>query len=132
MTRLLTALVNLLTGEGTSSEDWAPFTSVAIDPNILPGTAIQPSNELGTLLRACLKKYAGKAVRLQLDSPVLRAGSSNLVTILVHDVQHGCWVSVDQFHLTAAQSSHVTSPFDAASSTSAEYRERWQAARRGL
>lgn len=130
MTRLLTDLC--LTGEGASSDDWAPFTSVALDPNLLPSTAIQPSNELGTLLWACLKKYAGKAVRLQLESPVLKTGSSNLVYILVHDVQQACWVSVDQFHLTAAQSPNITSPYDSAASTSLEYSERWQAARRGL
>jgi len=132
MTRLLTGPSTLLTGEGASSEDWAPFTSIAIDPNLLPGTATQPSNELGALLRACMKKYAGKAVRIQLDSPVLKVGSGNLVYILVHDVQQACWVSVDQFHLTATQSSNLANPYDAAASTSLEYSERWQAARRGL
>ena len=126
------SLSTLLTGEGASLEDWAPFTSVAIDPNLLPSTAIQPSNELGVLLWACLKKYAGKAVRIQLDSPVLKAGSGNLINILVHDVQQGCWVSVDQIYLTAAQSSNLASPYDAAASTSLEYSERWRAARRGL
>lgn len=118
--------------EGASSEDWAPFTSVAIDPNLLPGTAMQPSNELGALLRACLKKYSGKAVRIQLDVPVLKGGSNNLVHILVHDVQHASWVSVEQCYLTAAQSATLPSPYDAAASTSLEYSERWQAARIGL
>lgn len=132
MTHSLTGASTLLTGEGATSEDWAPFTSVAIDPNLLPGTAIQPSNELGALLRACMKKYAGKAVRIQLDSPVLKAGSSNLVYILVHDVQQARWVSMDQFNLTATQSPNLASPYDATSSTSLEYSERWQAARRGL
>ena len=132
MTHWLTGPSTLLTGEGASSEDWAPFTSVAIDPNLLSGTAIQPSNELGALLRACMKKYAGKAVRIQLDSPILKVGSSNLVYILVHDVQQVCWVSVDQFHLTATQSPNLANPYDAASSTSLEYSERWQTARRGL
>lgn len=120
------------TGEGASSEDWAPFTSVAIDPNLLPDTAIQPSNELGALLRACMNKYAGKAVRIQLDPLVLKAGPSNLVYILIHDVQQARWVSVDQFRLTATQSSNLANIYDASVSTSLEYSERWQAARRGL
>jgi len=118
--------------EGASSENWAPFTSVAVDPKLLPSTAVQPSNELGALLRTCLKEYAGKAVRIQLDSPALKVGSGNLVYILVHDVQQESWVSVDQFHLTATQSAPIATPYNAAASTSLEYSERWQAARRGL
>jgi hypothetical protein len=131
MTRLLTNPCRLI-GEDAASEDWAPFTSVTVDPNLLPGTAIQPSNELGALLRACLKKYAGKAVRIQLDSPVLKVGSNNLVYTLVHDVQQASWVPVGQFNLTAGECATPSSPYDAAARTSLEYNERWQAARRGL